>query len=59
MDLGDLSCYSYWLDSWASISGKGKRFFSPPQGPGRLWDPPNLLSNGYRSLFPEDKATGA
>jgi hypothetical protein len=23
----------YRLDSWASIPGKGKRFFSSPQGP--------------------------
>jgi hypothetical protein len=25
----------------------------------RLWDPPNLLSNGYRVSFPEGKEAGA
>jgi hypothetical protein len=30
------------------IPGRGKRFFSSPQRPDRLWDPPSLLSNGYR-----------
>jgi hypothetical protein len=27
-------------------------FFSSPPCPERLWDPPNLLSNGYQGLFP-------
>jgi hypothetical protein len=26
--------------------------FSSPQRPGRLWDPPNLLFNGYRNQAP-------
>jgi hypothetical protein len=30
----------------------GSRIFSSPRLPDRLWDPPNLLSNGYRGFFP-------
>jgi hypothetical protein len=30
----------------------GSRIFSSPRRPDRLWDPPSLLSNGYRLLFP-------
>jgi hypothetical protein len=29
----------------------GPRIFSSPLRPDRLWDPPNLLSKGYRGLF--------
>jgi hypothetical protein len=30
----------------------GSRIFSSQRRPDRLWSPPNLLSNGYRALFP-------
>jgi hypothetical protein len=30
----------------------GKKFFSSPQFPDRLWVPPSLLSNVYLELFP-------
>jgi hypothetical protein len=38
-------------DGRHSIPSRGRRFFSPLQRPVRLWDPPRLLSNGYRVLF--------
>jgi hypothetical protein len=42
----------YWLDGRGLIIGRGKRFFSTPQRPDRLWSPPSLLSNGYWWWFP-------
>jgi hypothetical protein len=35
------------------------RDFTSPRRPDRLWDPPNLLSNGYRRFFPVAKAAWA
>jgi hypothetical protein len=32
-------------------SCQAKNIYSTPQRPARLWDPPRILSNGYRSLF--------
>jgi hypothetical protein len=42
---------SYGLDDWVSIPGRGKRFFSIPQRPDRLWGPPSLLSSAHQGLF--------
>jgi hypothetical protein len=39
------------VPAWANI-------FYSPRGPNQFWDPPNLLSNGYRTLL-RVKATGA
>jgi hypothetical protein len=49
----------YKLDGKGSFAGKSKRFFSSPHYPYRLWGPHSLLSNGYRSSFPEGEAAGA
>jgi hypothetical protein len=36
-----------------SVPGRGKRFFSSPQRPDRIWNSLNLLHNGYcGALFP-------
>jgi hypothetical protein len=41
------------------VPGRGRKFFSFPLCPDRLRDPPKLLSNGYRELFPKGvKRTG-
>jgi hypothetical protein len=37
----------------------GSRIFTSPHRPDRLWGLPNLLSNGYRRLFPGGKAAEA
>jgi hypothetical protein len=40
-------------DDRCSIPGRArKRFFYSPPRSDRLWGPSNLLSNGYRQLFP-------
>jgi hypothetical protein len=35
-----------------------KEFFLYPLCPDRLWDPPSLLSNGYRGSFPRGVKRG-
>jgi hypothetical protein len=42
----------------SSISGRGKRFFSSLERPGRLRGPRSLLSNGYRGVSPWLKRQG-
>jgi hypothetical protein len=36
----------------------GSRVLTSPYNPDRPWSPPNLLSNGYRGLFPRGKTAG-
>jgi hypothetical protein len=38
----------YGQDNQGSIPSRGRDFLSSPQRLDRLWDPPSLLSNGYR-----------
>jgi hypothetical protein len=41
----------YGLDSWSSILGRNKRFFSTLLRSDLLWGPTSLLSSGYKGLF--------
>jgi hypothetical protein len=40
----------YRFEDQGSILGEGKRFFSIPECPQRLWGPPSLTSNGVIGL---------
>jgi hypothetical protein len=47
------------LDGLATIPCRGKKFFSSPQRPDRLWGSHSLLYNGYRgALSPWVKRSG-
>jgi hypothetical protein len=51
----------YWLDD-RGVGVRvllGSRIFTSPRRLDRLWGSPNLLSNGYRRLFPGGKAARA
>jgi hypothetical protein len=45
--------------SWGVIPGRSKRPFTSPCRPDWLCGPTNLISNGYRGLFPRGKAARA
>jgi hypothetical protein len=53
-DSGVGTATGYELDDrWVGVRVPvGSRIFSSPRCPERLWGPPNLLSKGYRVLFP-------
>jgi hypothetical protein len=51
----------YGLDNWG-IGVRipvGSRIFSSPRHPDRLWNLPNLPSNGYWGCFPGGEVAGA
>jgi hypothetical protein len=48
----------YYINVGAGIvTDRGKRFFSSPQHPDKLWSPRSLLSKEYRGQFLGGKAT--
>jgi hypothetical protein len=57
------SQYSDWLRAgrWRgrSLSTGRVKISTSPYRPDQLWDPPNLLYNGYLELFPRGKAARA
>jgi hypothetical protein len=48
----------YGVDDWGSITGRGKKIFSTPQGPDRLWTQPSVLTKMYWVSFPGVKWPG-
>jgi hypothetical protein len=49
----------YRLNDQGLISGRGCEFFSLPLCPDQLWNPHNLLSNGYQVFLAGGKAAMA
>jgi hypothetical protein len=48
----------YGMDDSGSIPGRGKKLFSVPKCPDRLWGLASLISSGYRGPFSGFKTTG-
>jgi len=36
---------------WGSNPGRGKRFFSSPKHPDKLWSPSSLILIGYQVIY--------
>jgi hypothetical protein len=55
-DRSDSIATGYGMDGRGLIPGKRQETFLCSTRPRRLRDPPSLISNGYRSLFPREQS---